>query len=164
MLPPGYLAPIFAAAAERGVLTIADEVQVGFGRLGEAFWGFQTQSVVPDFVTMGKAMGNGFPMAALVTTREISQAFDNAGRFFSTYGGNPVACAVGLELLDIVQDEALQHNALVVGEYLRDKLGALASPAPADRRCSRAGPLQWGRIRARPRHQGGGRRRDVDDL
>ncbi|WP_412517721.1 aminotransferase class III-fold pyridoxal phosphate-dependent enzyme [Actinomadura madurae] len=130
VLPPGYLAPIFAAAAERGVLTIADEVQVGFGRLGEAFWGFQTQSVIPDFVTMGKAMGNGFPMAALVTTREISQAFDTAGRFFSTYGGNPVACAVGLELLDIVQDEALQHNALVVGEYLRDNLGALAGRHP----------------------------------
>ncbi|RKS76936.1 hydroxylysine kinase /5-phosphonooxy-L-lysine phospho-lyase [Actinomadura pelletieri DSM 43383] len=127
VLPPGYLAPIFAAAAERGVLTIADEVQVGFGRLGEAFWGFQTQGpdVVPDFVTMGKAMGNGFPIAALVTTREISRAFDPTGRFFSTYGGNPVACAVGLELLNIVDDEGLQHNALVVGQYLRDRLAGL---------------------------------------
>ncbi|MFI0367942.1 aminotransferase class III-fold pyridoxal phosphate-dependent enzyme [Actinomadura sp. 1N219] len=132
VLPPGYLAPIFAAASERGVLTIADEVQVGFGRLGEAFWGFQTQGpdVVPDFVTMGKAMGNGFPMAAMVTTREISRAFDPTGRFFSTYGGNPVACAVGLELLNVVADEGLQHNALVVGQYLRDRLSGLADRHP----------------------------------
>ncbi|MFI0404450.1 aminotransferase class III-fold pyridoxal phosphate-dependent enzyme [Actinomadura sp. 3N508] len=132
VLPPGYLAPIFAAARERGVLTIADEVQVGFGRLGEAFWGFQTQGpdVVPDFVTMGKAMGNGFPMAAMVTTREISRAFDPTGRFFSTYGGNPVACAVGLELLNVVADEGLQHNALVVGQYLRDRLAGLADRHP----------------------------------
>ncbi|WUI01237.1 aminotransferase class III-fold pyridoxal phosphate-dependent enzyme [Spirillospora sp. NBC_00431] len=132
VLPPGYLAPIFAAARERGVLTIADEVQVGFGRLGEAFWGFQTQGpdVVPDFVTMGKAMGNGFPVAAMVTTREISRGFDPTGRFFSTYGGNPVACAVGLELLNIVEDEGLQHNALVVGQYLRDRLAGLGDRHP----------------------------------
>lgn len=128
VLPPGYLAPILTAAAGHGALTIADEVQVGFGRLGEAFWGFQTQGadVVPDFVTMGKAMGNGFPVAAMVTTREISRAFDPAGRFFSTYGGNPVACAVGLELLNVVEDEGLQHNALATGQYLRDRLSALA--------------------------------------
>ncbi|WP_067452381.1 aminotransferase class III-fold pyridoxal phosphate-dependent enzyme [Actinomadura macra] len=126
VLPPGYLAPIFQTAARHGAMTIADEVQVGFGRLGEAFWGFETQDVVPDFVTMGKAMGNGFPVAAMVTTREISQAFDPAGRFFSTYGGNPVACAVGLELLNIVEEENLQDNALRTGQYLRDVLAALA--------------------------------------
>ncbi|WP_242904353.1 aminotransferase class III-fold pyridoxal phosphate-dependent enzyme [Actinomadura terrae] len=128
VLPPGYLAPIFAAASRHGALTIADEVQVGFGRLGEAFWGFQTQGpdVVPDFVTMGKAMGNGFPVAAMVTTREISQGFDATGRFFSTYGGNPVACAVGLELLKVVEEEGLQQNALETGQYLRDVLAALA--------------------------------------
>lgn len=127
VLPPGYLAPIHDAARRRGVFTIADEVQVGFGRLGEAFWGFRTQGVVPDFVTMGKAMGNGFPMAALVTTREISEAFDSTGRFFSTYGGNPVACAVGLELLRVMEEEKLQDNALTVGRYLRDRLGELAT-------------------------------------
>ncbi|TCO54373.1 4-aminobutyrate aminotransferase-like enzyme [Actinocrispum wychmicini] len=126
VLPPGYLAPIHTAARQHGAFTIADEVQVGFGRLGEAFWGFQTQGVVPDFVTMGKAMGNGFPVAALVTTREISEAFDRAGRFFSTYGGNPVACAVGLEVLRVVDEERLQHNAFTVGQYLRDRLGELA--------------------------------------
>ncbi|ONI81494.1 hypothetical protein ALI144C_19430 [Actinosynnema sp. ALI-1.44] len=127
VLPPGYLAPIHDAARQRGVFTIADEVQVGFGRLGEAFWGFQTQGVVPDFVTMGKAMGNGFPVAALVTTREISEAFDRTGRFFSTYGGNPVACAVGLELLRVMDEEGLQDNALTVGQYLRDQLTELAT-------------------------------------
>nr|WP_052477628.1 aminotransferase class III-fold pyridoxal phosphate-dependent enzyme [Kibdelosporangium sp. MJ126-NF4]CEL12967.1 aminotransferase, class III [Kibdelosporangium sp. MJ126-NF4]CTQ98652.1 aminotransferase, class III [Kibdelosporangium sp. MJ126-NF4] len=127
VLPPGYLAPIHDAARRRGVFTIADEVQVGFGRLGEAFWGFQTQDVIPDFVTMGKAMGNGFPVAALVTTREISEAFDRTGRFFSTYGGNPVACAVGLELLRVMAEEGLQDNALTVGQYLRDQLGELAA-------------------------------------
>lgn len=126
VLPPGYLPPIFAAARQRGVLTIADEVQVGFGRLGEAFWGFQTQGeLVPDMVTLGKSMGNGFPVAALVTTREISQAFEDTGRFFSTYGGNPVACAVGLEVLDVLAEEGLQHNALVVGQYFRDRLTML---------------------------------------
>ncbi|WP_020673158.1 aminotransferase class III-fold pyridoxal phosphate-dependent enzyme [Amycolatopsis nigrescens] len=126
VLPPGYLAPIHAEARRHRAFTIADEVQVGFGRLGEAFWGFQTQGVLPDFVTMGKAMGNGFPVAALVTTREISEAFDRTGRFFSTYGGNPVACAVGMELLRVLDEERLQDNALTVGQYLRDRLAALA--------------------------------------
>ncbi|WP_460444011.1 aminotransferase class III-fold pyridoxal phosphate-dependent enzyme, partial [Amycolatopsis cihanbeyliensis] len=129
VLPPGYLETVFAAAKRHGAFTIADEVQVGFGRLGEAFWGFQTQGpeLVPDFVTMGKSMGNGFPVAALVTTRAISEAFDASGRFFSTYGGNPVACAVGLELLRVLEDERLQDNALHVGRYFRDRLAELAS-------------------------------------
>ncbi len=128
VLPPGYLRGVHRAARERGILTIADEVQVGFGRLGEAFWGFQTQGedIRPDFVTMGKAMGNGFPVSAMVTTREISERFDATGRFFSTYGGNPAACAVGLELLKVLEEEGLQENALTVGQYLRDRLGELA--------------------------------------
>ncbi len=128
VLPPGYLATIQRAADERGILTIADEVQVGFGRLGEAFWGFQTQGpeVTPDFVTMGKAMGNGFPVAAMVTTRGHSERFDERGRFFATYGGNPASCAVALEMLKIVEDEQLQQNALVVGEYFREQLRELA--------------------------------------
>ncbi|MGY4710735.1 aminotransferase class III-fold pyridoxal phosphate-dependent enzyme [Mycolicibacterium sp. CBM1] len=128
VLPPNYLAPIHAAARERGILTIADEVQVGFGRLGSAFWGFQTQGpeVVPDFVTMGKSMGNGFPVAALVTTRALSERFDETGRFFSTYGGNPTACAVALEVLSVLNDEGLQENAEKTGEYLREGLWQLA--------------------------------------
>lgn len=127
VLPPGFLATVGAAAGERGILTIADEVQVGFGRLGEAFWGFQTHGpdVRPDFVSMGKAMGNGFPVSALVTARDHSQSFDQLGRFFATYGGNPVAAAVGLELLDVMAEEGLQENARDVGQYLRDGLAAL---------------------------------------
>lgn len=127
VLPPEYLSTITNDARDRGVLTIADEVQVGFGRLGEAFWGFQTQGpdVVPDIVTVGKSMGNGFPVAAMITTREISQAFDSAGKYFSTYGGNPVSCVVGLELLDIMRDEGLQENARVIGQYWREQLAEL---------------------------------------
>ncbi|GAA5165140.1 aminotransferase class III-fold pyridoxal phosphate-dependent enzyme [Pseudonocardia eucalypti] len=132
VLPPGYLAEAQRAARAHGALTIADEVQVGFGRLGDAFWGFQTHGadIRPDFVTMGKAMGNGFPVAAMVTTREISERFDATGRFFSTYGGNPVACAVGLELLDVLEEEGLQANARRVGQYLRDRLWRLAEHHP----------------------------------
>lgn len=132
VLPPGYLATIQAAAKARGIMTISDEVQVGFGRLGEAMWGFQTQGpeVTPDFVTMGKAMGNGFPVSAMVTTRENSKRFDENGRFFATYGGNPVACAVALELLKVLKDEGLQENALHVGEYFRQRLWSLAERHP----------------------------------
>jgi 4-aminobutyrate aminotransferase-like enzyme len=100
---------------------IADEVQVGFGRLGTHFWGFGTQGVVPDIVVFGKPMGNAFPLAAVVTTREIAASFANGMEFFSTFGGNPVACAAGLAVLDVLRDEDLQHNALAVGsEWLRD--------------------------------------------
>ncbi|OPX11921.1 aminotransferase class III-fold pyridoxal phosphate-dependent enzyme [Mycobacterium sp. AT1] len=128
VLPPNYLATIHAAARERGILTIADEVQVGFGRLGSAFWGFQTQGpdVVPDFVTLGKSMGNGFPVAAMVTTRALSERFDETGRFFSTYGGNPTACVVAHEVLRVLEDEGLQENAEQTGEYLRQGLRQLA--------------------------------------
>jgi 4-aminobutyrate aminotransferase-like enzyme len=94
---------------------IADEVQVGFGRLGTHFWGFQTQGVVPDIVVLGKPIGNAFPLAAVVTTHEIAAAFNNGMEFFSTFGGNPVSCAVGLAVLDVVRDEELQNNALQVG-------------------------------------------------
>lgn len=132
VLPPNYLAPIHAAARERGILTIADEVQVGFGRLGSAFWGFQTQGpqVVPDFVTMGKSMGNGFPVAAMVTTRAHSRRFDETGRFFSTYGGNPTACVVAHEVLNVLADEELQQNADTTGEYLRQALRELGQRHP----------------------------------
>ncbi|MGV9862364.1 aminotransferase class III-fold pyridoxal phosphate-dependent enzyme [Rhodococcus koreensis] len=132
VLPPNYLAPIHAAARERGILTIADEVQVGFGRLGSAFWGFQTQGphVVPDFVTMGKSMGNGFPVAAMVTTRDHSRSFDETGRFFSTYGGNPTACVVAHEVLNVLADEGLQQNADTTGEYLRHRLRELGRRHP----------------------------------
>lgn len=118
VLPPGYLAAAYAHVRAAGGVCIADEVQVGFGRLGTAFWGFATQGVVPDIVVLGKPIGNGFPLAAVVTTPEIATSFDNGMEFFSTFGGNPVACAAGLAVLDVVEEEGLQERARRLGERL----------------------------------------------
>lgn len=118
VLPPGYLAHAYAHVRAAGGLCIADEVQVGFGRLGRYFWGFESQSVVPDMVVLGKPIGNAFPLAALVTTAEIAGRFDNGMEFFSTFGGNPVAVAAGLAVLDALRDEALPANAQRVGAHL----------------------------------------------
>ena len=104
-----------ATCARAGGVCIADEVQTGFGRLGTHFWGFEAQGVVPDVVVLGKPIGNGFPLGAVVTTREIAAAFDNGMEFFSTFGGNPVSCAAGLAVLDVVEEERLQERALRVG-------------------------------------------------
>jgi len=121
VFPPNYLAEVYQHVRADGAVCIADEVQVGFGRLGTHFWGFGTQGVVPDIVVFGKPMGNAFPLAAVVTTREIAASFANGMEFFSTFGGNPVACAAGLAVLDVLRDENLQQNALMVGtEWLRD--------------------------------------------
>ncbi len=108
-----------------GAVCIADEVQVGFGRLGTHFWGFETQSVVPDIVVLGKPIGNAFPLAAVVTTPEIANSFNNGMEFFSTFGGNPVACAAGLAVLDVLEEEKLQQRALRVGSHLIEGLKAL---------------------------------------
>lgn len=118
VLPPGYLAAVYREVRAHGGLCIADEVQVGFGRLGTHLWGFETQGVVPDIVVLGKPIGNGHPLAAVVTTPEIAASFDNGMEFFSTFGGNPVACAAGLAVLDVLAEERLQENALRVGELL----------------------------------------------
>jgi 4-aminobutyrate aminotransferase-like enzyme len=106
---------------------IADEVQVGFGRLGTHLWGFETQNVVPDIVVFGKPIGNAFPLAAVVTTPEIAASFNNGMEFFSTFGGNPVACAAGLAVLDVLRDENLQQNALEVGTRWLTSLRELQS-------------------------------------
>jgi 4-aminobutyrate aminotransferase-like enzyme len=115
VFPSDYLEQAYAHVRKAGGVCIADEVQVGFGRLGTHFWGFETQNAVPDIVVLGKPIGNAFPLAAVVTTREIAESFNNGMEFFSTFGGNPVACAVGLAVLDVLQDERLQENALRVG-------------------------------------------------
>jgi 4-aminobutyrate aminotransferase-like enzyme/Ser/Thr protein kinase RdoA (MazF antagonist) len=121
VFPPNYLAEVYQQVRAEGAVCIADEVQVGFGRLGAHFWGFGTQGVVPDIAVFGKPMGNAFPLAAVVTTREIAASFANGMEFFSTFGGNPVACAAGLAVLDVLRDENLQQNALVVGtQWIRD--------------------------------------------
>src|SRR5258706_1661996 len=122
---PDYLAEVYRHARGAGAVCIADEVQVGFGRLGTHFWGFETQGVVPDVVVLGKPIGNAFPLAAVVTTPEIADSFNNGMEFFSTFGGNPVACAAGLAVLDVLEEGHLQPNALRVGAHLIEGLKTL---------------------------------------
>jgi 4-aminobutyrate aminotransferase-like enzyme/Ser/Thr protein kinase RdoA (MazF antagonist) len=117
VFPPGYLAEVYRLVRAAGGVCIADEVQVGFGRLGTHFWGFETQGVIPDIVVLGKPIGNAFPLAAVVTTPEIAASFANGMEFFSTFGGNPVACAAGLAVLDVLEEERLQERALRVGNH-----------------------------------------------
>lgn len=129
-LPRGYLQEAYAHIRAAGGLCIADEVQVGFGRMGSDFWGFQTQQVIPDIVVLGKPMGNGHPLAGVVTTPEIAHSFDNGMEFFSTFGGNPVSCMVGMAVLDVVESEKLQENALAMGTLLKQSLEALKAKYP----------------------------------
>jgi 4-aminobutyrate aminotransferase-like enzyme len=105
-------------------------VQVGFGRVGSHMWAFETQNVVPDIVTLGKPMGNGHPLAAVITTQAIAEAFVTGMEFFNTYGGNPVSCAIGEAVLEVIDDEQLQRNALDVGEYLKENLRKLQRRYP----------------------------------
>ena len=117
-LPPNYLKEVYAFVKEAGGLCIADEVQVGFGRVGLHFWGFELQEVMPDIVVMGKPMGNGHPLAAVIVTEEIANSFNNGIEYFNTYGGNPVSMATGLAVLEVIEKEELQANALAVGDDL----------------------------------------------
>jgi 4-aminobutyrate aminotransferase-like enzyme len=120
--PERYLETAFGHVRAAGGVCIADEVQVGFGRVGSRFWAFETQSVVPDVVVLGKPIGNGHPMAAVVTTAEIAGSFANGMEFFSTFGGNPVSCAIGLAVLDVIEEEELQAHALDLGRRFLDGL------------------------------------------
>ncbi len=128
--PPGYLADVYKYVRAAGGICIADEVQTGYGRIGTHFYAFEDQGVVPDVVVLGKPIGNGHPLAALVTTQEIAASFDNGMEFFSTFGGNPVSCAVGLAVLDVVEEEALQAHARRVGEHLLAGLRPFAERFP----------------------------------
>jgi len=125
VFPPGYLKHAYAHARAAGGLCVADEVQTGFGRTGTHYWGFETQGVVPDVVTLAKGIGNGVPLAAVVTTPQIAQALTSRVHF-NTFGGNPVCCAQGRAVLQVIDREKLQANALHVGAYLRDGLLKLA--------------------------------------
>jgi 4-aminobutyrate aminotransferase-like enzyme/Ser/Thr protein kinase RdoA (MazF antagonist) len=130
VFPTNYLKEVYSRVRGAGGLCIADEVQVGFGRLGTHFWGFETQNVIPDIVVLGKPIGNGFPLAAVITTPEIARSFDNGMEFFSTFGGNPVAGAAGLAVLKVVEEENLQGRALRVGNYLKESLRSLQEHYP----------------------------------
>ncbi len=114
------------AVHEAGALYIADEVQSGFGRTGDAMWGFQRHDVIPDLVTMGKPMGNGFPVAGVAARPEVLADFGAKARYFNTFGGNAVAVAAASAVLDVIEDEALVENARVIGAYLKQGFQALA--------------------------------------
>ncbi|HMD44449.1 MAG TPA: aminotransferase class III-fold pyridoxal phosphate-dependent enzyme [Candidatus Acidoferrum sp.] len=130
VFPPNYLEEAYQHVRAAGGVCIADEVQVGFGRLGTHFWGFETQGVVPDIVVLGKPIGNAFPLAAVVTTAEIAESFNNGMEFFTTFGGSPVACAAGMAVLAVLHDEMLQQNALKVGGQWITELKALQGSFP----------------------------------
>ena len=118
-LADGYLKEIYPAIRKQGGVCISDEVQTGFGRLGNYFWGFEAQDVVPDMVITGKPMANGHPMGAVVCTSEIAESFSKGVEFFSSFGGNPVSCAIGLSVLEVIEEEKLQENAKVVGDFYK---------------------------------------------
>jgi 4-aminobutyrate aminotransferase-like enzyme len=125
IFPSNYLKEAFKHVRKAAGVCIADEVQVGFGRMGDKFWGFEIQGVVPDIVTLGKPIGNGHPIGAVVTTKEIAESFTTGMEFFSTTGGNTVSCVVGMAVLDEIENENLQKNAKKVGAYLLKRLKGL---------------------------------------
>ena len=120
--PAGFLAPAVARIRAAGGVFIADEVQPGFGRTGTHMWGFQRHGLIPDMVSLGKPMGNGYPVAGLVLRPEVIAAFGAKARYFNTFGGNAVAAATAMAVLDVIEEEGLQHNAHHVGSYFRDGL------------------------------------------
>ena len=125
LLPEGYLQDTYARVRAAGGLCIADEVQVGFGRMGTSFWGFEQSGVMPDLITIAKPMGNGFPIGGVITSKRIADALATQGQFFSSAGGNPLSCRVGLAVLDAMAEEGLQENARVVGGRLAEGFRAL---------------------------------------
>ncbi len=132
--PPGYLRALYRAVREAGGVIVADEVQTGFGRVGPAFWAFREmqadEEVVPDIVTVGKPAGNGHPLGAVLTTRRIAAAFENGPEYFNTFGGNPVSCAAGIAVLDVIRDEGLAEHAAAVGKRLLDGIRELGRSHP----------------------------------
>ncbi len=124
-LPDGYLQQVYAAVRAAGGLAISDEVQVGYGRLGEWFWGFMQQNAVPDIISIAKSTGNGYPLGAVITSRAVADGFRSQGYFFSSTGGSPLSCAIGMTVLDVLRDEGLQNNAARVGAHLKARLQAL---------------------------------------
>ena len=128
IIPPnGFLSSSLEMIRDHQGICIADEVQVGFGRMGDSFWGFETQDIVPDIVSLGKSIGNGHPLSVVVTSEELSDEFNNGMEYFNSFGGNPVSCAIGLAVLNVIEEEELQKNALKVGNKLKSLLNELKS-------------------------------------
>ena len=125
ILPKNYIKKLYPSIKKLGGLYISDETQTGFGRLGKYFWGYEMHDIEPDIIILGKPIGNGHPMAAVITTKKINKSFENGLEFFSSFGGNPVSCEIGKSVLKIIEEEKLQKNALNVGNYLIKKLNVL---------------------------------------
>jgi len=130
VLPPTYLKEVFKIVRYKKALCIVDEVQTGFGRVGNHFWGFEEHGIIPDIVTLGKPMGNGHPIAAVVTTKKIARKFNNGMEYFNSFGGNPVSCSIGNSVLDIMEDEELQKHAKIIGEYFIKSLNKIKLKFP----------------------------------
>ena len=130
IFPSGFLSKAFKLVRENGGICIADEVQIGFGRMGSHYWGFETENVIPDIITVGKSMGNGHPLSAVITTRDIADRFNNGMEYFNSFGGNPVSCAVGRSVLKVIEKEKLQENALKTGSFLIKLLKNLKKEHP----------------------------------
>ena len=133
--PPGYLGALYRAVRSAGGVIVADEVQTGFGRTGPGFWAFAAvqddgERLTPDIVTLGKPAGNGHPLGAVVTTPELARSFETGMEYFNTFGGNPVSCAAGLAVLDVIREERLAEHAAAVGKQLLAGLTAVASRYP----------------------------------
>jgi 4-aminobutyrate aminotransferase-like enzyme len=129
-LPKTFLKKCAKLFAKNNILLICDEVQTGFGRVGEKYWGFELYDVIPDIVTLGKPMGNGHPIGAVVCSNEVSEKFNNGMEFFSSFGGNPVSCKIASEVINEIESKDLQKNALTIGNYLKKGLHSLASKHP----------------------------------
>tara|TARA_Y100001936_G_scaffold59_1_gene57 strand:+ start:290 stop:1576 length:1287 start_codon:yes stop_codon:yes gene_type:complete len=128
IIPPnGFLSSSFKMVRDSNGVCIADEVQLGFGRMGESFWGFETQDIVPDIVTLGKSIGNGHPLSVVVTSEDLSNEFNNGMEYFNSFGGNPVSCAIGHAVLKVIEEEELQKNAFRVGNELKTLLNEVKS-------------------------------------
>ena len=125
-MPDNFIKMCKKVLEKHNILMIADEVQTGFGRVGEKYWGFELHNVIPDIVTLGKPMGNGHPVGAVVCTDEISKKFDNGLEFFSSFGGNPVSCRIANEVINEIDRQKLQSNALKTGLFLKDGLKNLS--------------------------------------
>ena len=130
VLPPTYLKEVFKIIRKKNALCIVDEVQTGFGRVGDFFWAFEEHGIVPDIVTLGKPMGNGHPIAAVVTTKKIARKFNNGMEYFNSFGGNPVSCSIGNAVLDVIENEKLQKNAKIIGGYFIKSLNKIKLKFP----------------------------------
>ena len=128
--PSNYFKEVYQHIRNAGGICIADEVQTGFGRMGKSFWAFELYDVQPDIVTMGKPAGNGHPLAVVACTQEIADKFNTGMEYFNTFGGNPVSCAIGRAVLEVIDEENLQQNALEVGGYLKSELKKLQNDFP----------------------------------